>query len=502
MLKKVMEKVIEELGKFRHLIESDISSMSIETIIFKLIDVLFAPKQIAMQLAVIAALQVAVMGWHASGKMISNTFMLLTTKGRKIKQIQNQMENCPDYKTWQSLAEELDVLRGLDKWRAIDESPLFDARVLRKRIKETQEMLRRGDLFDLIFRLRGGLARDQYGTQHEGLYSRAAAGTKKIIEQYHETMSTALNYVCDSGDSEVPDDAKLAFFNETRHAYGRTALLLSGGAYLGYYHMGVCKALYFEGLFPRVISGASAGSLITAIIGTKNDRELEELFSEGGFYGDGVRFRQDFFKSSNKLRSPMASRIQQLVPLFLRRFVDPILGFMFDGKILNMDMQHLTEVVVGNVGFWTFQESFDRTGRIINITVAPLNNYDPPRLLNYLTAPHICVWSAAVASCAIPGVFESCHLIVKEPNGNFRRENEWTRHGTGEKEDAKTALGQGYSDGSIESDLPMQQLSELFNVNHFIVSQVNPHSALLSSLSLRGVTGITPLMRMVVGYTR
>ena len=25
---------------------------------------------------------------------------------------------------------------------------------------------------------------------------------------------------------------------------------------------------------------------------------------------------------------------------------------------------------------------------------------------------------------------------------------------------------------SVESDLPMQQLSELFNVNHFIVSQV------------------------------
>lgn len=40
-----------------------------------------------------------------------------------------------------------------------------------------------------------------------------------------------------------------------------------------------------------------------------------------------------------------------------------------------------------NVGLYTFQEAFDRTGRVINITVAPLNNYDPPRLLNYLTAP-------------------------------------------------------------------------------------------------------------------
>ena len=65
--------------------------------------------------------------------------------------------------------------------------------------------------------------------------------------------------------------------------------------------------------------------------------------------------------------------------------------------------------------------AFDRTGRIINITVAPINNYDPPRLLNYLTAPHICVWSAAAASCAVPGLFDSITLIVKEPNGKKRK---------------------------------------------------------------------------------
>jgi len=35
--------------------------------------------------------------------------------------------------------------------------------------------------------------------------------------------------------------------------------------------------------------------------------------------------------------------------------------------------------------------------------------------------------------------------------------------------------GQQWSDGSAQSDLPMQRLSEIFNVNNFIVSQVNPH---------------------------
>lgn len=36
-------------------------------------------------------------------------------------------------------------------------------------------------------------------------------------------------------------------------------------------------------------------------------------------------------------------------------------------------------------------------------------------------------------------------------------------------------LHKQYIDGSVENDLPMTRLSEMFNVNHFIVSQVNPH---------------------------
>jgi hypothetical protein len=86
-------------------------------------------------------------------------------------------------------------------------------------------------------------------------------------------------------------------------------------------------------------------------------------------------------------------------------------------------------VTIENCGHYTFQEAFDRTGRIINITVAPVNNFDPPRLLNYLTAPHVCVWSAAVASCAIPGVFKPVPLIVREPDGKYAEEHVWARHG-------------------------------------------------------------------------
>ncbi len=59
-----------------------------------------------------------------------------------------------------------------------------------------------------------------------------------------------------------------------------------------------------------------------------------------------------------------------------------------------------------------------------------------------------------------------------------------------------------YTEGSIENDLPMQQLSELFNVNHFIVSQVNPHSALLSTLSVQASVWSNPLYGVVCGMLR
>jgi TAG lipase/steryl ester hydrolase/phospholipase A2/LPA acyltransferase len=47
-----------------------------------------------------------------------------------------------------------------------------------------------------------------------------------------------------------------------------------GGANIGLYHYGVIKALYEEGLLPRVIAGSSVGSIIASFLCT---RKMEEL---------------------------------------------------------------------------------------------------------------------------------------------------------------------------------------------------------------------------------
>jgi predicted acylesterase/phospholipase RssA len=46
--------------------------------------------------------------------------------------------------------------------------------------------------------------------------------------------------------------------------------------------------------------------------------------------------------------------------------------------------------------------------------------YTEGRLLNYLTTPNVLVWSAAVASCAIPGVFAPVELKARGMNGEVR----------------------------------------------------------------------------------
>ena len=54
--------------------------------------------------------------------------------------------------------------------------------------------------------------------------------------------------------------------------------------------------------------------------------------------------------------------------------------------------------------------------------------------------------------------------MVKEPDGNYRAEVEAEYFGGEVETSSKDHREQErYSDGSIERDLPMQQLSELFN---------------------------------------
>ena len=71
--------------------------------------------------------------------------------------------------------------------------------------------MRRRDIFDLMFVLRGGIARNKFGLLHEGLFSKALAGSKMLVETYHNVVCGALDFICDApvleGDEPIPTEA-------------------------------------------------------------------------------------------------------------------------------------------------------------------------------------------------------------------------------------------------------------------------------------------------------
>ena len=51
------------------------------------------------------------------------------------------------------------------------------------------------------------------------------------------------------------------------------------------------------------------------------------------------------------------------------------------------------------------------------MAVCPADTNEPPRVLNYLTAPHVYVWSAVSCSSAFPLLFAPQELKCRNANG-------------------------------------------------------------------------------------
>lgn len=68
----------------------------------------------------------------------------------------------------------------------------------------------------------------------------------------------------------------------------------------------------------------------------------------------------------------------------------------------------------------TFLEIYEQNHWNLNVTVTDGKRQGDSKLLNYLTAPNVIVWSACLASMAIPIVFESVELMIKSEQGEIK----------------------------------------------------------------------------------
>jgi len=267
------------------------------------------------------------------------------------------------------------------------------------------------------------------GIESSRLYSETFFGTKDLIEAYVTEQEKALEFIRRSPD--LSNEEKKRFFKSINTNLGTTALCLSGGAAFGYYHFGVVKAFLNAGILPRVISGTSAGGLVAALICCYTDSELREL-----------------------LCPELATRLtafEEPFKVWGKRFWKT--GARFDSLDWARKINYYTR------GSMTFKEAYLRTGRILNVSVIPADRHSPTKLLNYMTAPDTVIWSAVLASAAVPGILNSVVLMSKLKDGSI----------------VPWSWGSKWKDGSLRVDIPVQSLNLYFNVTHTVVSQVNPH---------------------------
>lgn len=341
------------------------------------------------------------------------------------RELQRALDTATDYGTWSQAAQGLDELSGRTAWRQRERSNLYDSATIRERLDRLRLLRATGDDLGLVFALDEGVHGNLGGMGKPVLYSKAQFGTKQLIGDYLDAVAETLLHLESLPDSKLPATVKLDLFRRASQCYGRSALMLSSGGTLMYFHFGVAKGLLEQGVLPNVISGSSAGSIVASVLGSRTDAELKGFFTPQNIcFGDP-------WQPSRMERSTGIRRI---------------LG--------TEAFEQTFERLIPDL---TFREAFERSGRRISISVSPCERHQSPRLLNAITSPHVLIRSAVRASCAIPGFFEPVQLMARDSQG-------------------KTVpyLNSRWIDGVFAADLPAKQLARLYGTNHYIVSYINP----------------------------
>lgn len=303
-----------------------------------------------------------VMIWVQVGKFIQDHASGRSAQRRKIRKA---ISTCDDPEKWRKLVSELQLLSkrtDASMEGSTSEAKLYDEQLIKQRTDHLKKTRENWNSLELMFSVRADLIRNLGGMASTELHERLLT-IPTPIEAYIDEVKKCLRHIASASDVKLDD--RLAFLRETRHAFGRTALVLSGGGSFGAFHLGVLKALLERQLLPRVLSGSSAGSIVAALVCTRTDIELSELFSSLETQINQLNI--DFYSSN--------SATQIVHHLMVK-------GVAQDYTVLQERLQRL----LGDV---TFAEAHERSGRVLNVSISAADTAEPPRLLNYLTAPDV-----------------------------------------------------------------------------------------------------------------
>jgi len=353
----------------------------------------------------------------------------------RTRTIPPSMQAAATYEEWAASAEAYDRARGMDKWKQTDKSQHYDHRFIRERLELIRTLLKQCEYRNLMAVLEVDIP--FYGSHicRPALYSKAIFGTKQLIHDYITTVCNALQALVTVAPEDIAPVVKTKFFRRVSRSCGHSALMLSGGAVLGFFHAGVMRALFEQNLLPRVISGSSAGSIMAAVACTHTDEQLR----------DRLRTDRLYLETDNACNA------------------QPAMG-LTEKDTSRVDARRLGDYLENIIPDMTFKEAEEASGRSLNITVTGLRPNQESLLLNPVSAPNVYVRSAVMASFAIYGIYPPVTLVGKNAVGervNYLPHLQWI-------------------DGSFVDDLPARRLSRFYGINHFISSMTNPAALALT----------------------
>ena len=343
--------------------------------------------------------------------------MLLINGNAKLKRA---LKHADSYEEWLSAAHTWDEYKGLDRWRKKDATNQYDHVSIRIRLDRLQSLRARHDIKGLLYTLNEGIHGNMGGMGKAGLYGHALSGTKYLLENYIEEIVDTLELLAHDNSGDISQEDKLDFFRRASHCFGRSAFMMSGSGSLLFFHVGVIRALADAKLLPTILSGSSGGAIVGSIVATHSEEELADLM------------RPEYFLD----RIPKDSKALTVAPV-----------------------SELEESIAQFIPDMTFQQAFKKTGRAMNVSVAPAETHQTSRLLNATASPSVLMRSAVMASAAVPGLFPPVTLQALDSHG--------------ERQDYLPS--RKWVDGSVSDDLPAKRLARLYGVNHYVVSQTNPH---------------------------
>lgn len=364
----------------------------------------------------------------------------VTWRGKR-ERLRRELSAQKNYADWLKAAQALDVHLGTEKWKQTDEYAYYDHLTINKVVGQLKKVRKDAEwetengqipsneapaVEELRALLEACVKNNFAGVENPRIYSETYSGTKELVQEYIEEVHACIQIVLEN--TQIDRESKYQLFKHLDTNFGRTALCLSGGATFAYYHFGVVKALLDNDVLPEIITGTSGGALVAGLVATRTDEELKQL-----------------------LVPALAHRIRAChegLATWAHRWWRT--GARFDTVDWARQCGWFCR------GSTTFREAYERTGRILNVTCVPSDPHSPTILANYLTCPDCVIWSAVLASAAVPGILNPVVLMTKRRDGTL----------------APYSFGHKWKDGSLRTDIPIKALNLHFNVNFTIVSQV------------------------------